>query len=384
MCHIVGFSTWGFLNSFGVMQSYYVSFLGKSPSDISWIGSILGFLLFFVSAFSGRLTDAGYFHQTIATGTALQLLGIFGASFSTNYWQLVLSHGICVGLGGGLIFIPAPSLVVTCFVKNRSLALALCACGNSVGGLFYADVLQNRLPHLGFARAMRVCGFVMAAVIIPANILLKPRRVKRESAPLVEWAAFKEPAYSFFSVGMFLCMLGQWVPVFYLGSFGRDIIGITTHDASSLLLLINGVGVAGWIVPAFLAPVYAPMNLMIPLSLIAGLILLAWVAVTNHSGILVFDVFYGVFMTAAQGMLPLSLGSLTSDLSKMGVRIGMVFSILGFAILIGNPLAGALISLDGGKYLYAQMYAGSVLAVGVVFLAAARVIVTGWRLFVRV
>lgn len=123
---------------------------------------------------------------------------------------------------------------------------------------------------------------------------------------------------------------------------------------------------------------------MIPLSLIAGLILLAWAGVTNHSGILVFDVFYGVFMAAAQGMLPPSLGSLTSDLSKMGVRIGMVFSILGFAILIGNPLAGALISVDGGKYLYAQMYAGSALVLGVVFLAAARVVVTGWKLFVRV
>jgi MFS family permease len=126
------------------------------------------------------------------------------------------------------------------------------------------------------------------------------------------------------------------------------------------------------------------MNLMIPLSLIAGLILLAWAGVTNHSGILVFDVFYGVFMAAAQGMLPPSLGSLTSDLSKMGVRIGMVFSILGFAILIGNPLAGALISVDGGKYLYAQMYAGSALVLGVVFLAAARAVVTGWKLFVRV
>lgn len=123
---------------------------------------------------------------------------------------------------------------------------------------------------------------------------------------------------------------------------------------------------------------------MIPLSLIAGLILLAWAGVTNHSGILVFDVFYGVFMAAAQGMLPPSLGSLTSDLSKMGVRIGMVFSILGFAILIGNPLAGALISVDGGKYLYAQMYAGSALVLGVVFLAAARAVVTGWKLFVRV
>ena len=63
MCHLIGFNTWGFLNAFGVLQPYYVIFLDRSPSDVSWIGSLQAFFLFFTSAFSGRLTDAGYFHQ---------------------------------------------------------------------------------------------------------------------------------------------------------------------------------------------------------------------------------------------------------------------------------------------------------------------------------
>jgi hypothetical protein len=47
-----------------------------------------------------------------------------------------------------------------------------------------------------------------------------------------------------------------------------------------------------------------------------------------------------------------------TDLSKMGVRLGMVFSLLEFAFLVGNPLAGALITAENGRYLSAQMYAG--------------------------
>jgi MFS family permease len=216
MCHMAGFNTWGFLNSFGVLQSYYVSHLSHSPSDISWIGSIQAFLLFFISAFSGRLSDAGYFHQTLFVGTTLQILGIFSASFAKNYWQLLLSQGVCVGIGGGLVFIPALSLVGTYFSKRQSLALSVCACGNSMGGLFYAAILQNVLPRLGLAWALRVIGFVFVVTMIPANFLLRPRRIKRSTGPIVEWAAFKEPAYAFFAGGMFFCMVGMWVPVFYV------------------------------------------------------------------------------------------------------------------------------------------------------------------------
>jgi len=169
-----------------------------------------------------------------------------------------------------------------------------------------------------------------------------------------------------------------------LGSFGRDIIGISTKDASSLLLIINGVGVAGRILPSILAPVYGPLNLMIPLSFIAALTLFLWTTVHTHTSIIIFDVFYGIFMAAAQGMLPPALGSLTSDLSKMGVRMGMVFSILGFALLVGNPVAGVLITAYGGRYLFAQIYAGAALMIGVVFLVGARGILTEWKWCVKV
>jgi len=127
-----------------------------------------------------------------------------------------------------------------------------------------------------------------------------------------------------------------------------------TKDAASLLLIINGVGVAGRVVFTLLVPRLGPMNVLIPLSFFSALILLCWAAINSHGELIIFDVFYGVVMAGSQGMLPPSLGSLTTDLSKMGVRMGMVFSLLGFATLIGNPLAGDLITLDGGSFFYAK------------------------------
>lgn len=54
MGHLIVFNTWGYINCFGVFQTYYAHTLNHSPSDISWIGSTQVFLLFFVGTFSGR------------------------------------------------------------------------------------------------------------------------------------------------------------------------------------------------------------------------------------------------------------------------------------------------------------------------------------------
>ena len=54
MGHLVITSTWGYISSFGVFQTYYESTLSVSGSAISWVGSVQIFLLFAVSTFTGR------------------------------------------------------------------------------------------------------------------------------------------------------------------------------------------------------------------------------------------------------------------------------------------------------------------------------------------
>ena len=119
MAHLTIFSTWGWVTSYGVFQEYYHTSLGLDPSAISWIGSVQIFLLFFLGTFSGRALDAGLFRPVYFAGTVFQLLGVFSMSAATNYWQLFLSQGLCIGIAGGLQFCPVMSLVSTYFVKDR-------------------------------------------------------------------------------------------------------------------------------------------------------------------------------------------------------------------------------------------------------------------------
>lgn len=177
--------------------------LNRSPDDISWIGSLQVFFLFFIGTFAGRLTDAGYFRVVFFGGSLLTCLGIFMASVSETYWQIVLSQGICIGIGNGFLFTPALAIVGTYFKERRALAFGVTATGTATGGLIFPTMARQLLPQIGLAWTLRSIGLVQVITLGVANFLLKPRLNPKPSAPFVEWAAFKDLSYTFFACGMF-------------------------------------------------------------------------------------------------------------------------------------------------------------------------------------
>jgi MFS family permease len=177
--------------------------LGHPPSDISWIGSVQVFLLFFIGTFTGRATDGGYFRQIFLLGSAFQVLGIFTAANATQYWQLFLSQGVCMGLGNGCLFSPTVTVVSTYFAGRRNLAIGLAAAGSATGGLIFPTMARQLLPLAGFPWTMRAIGFVQLACLLVANVFLRPRIPPRQTGALVEWRAFKDLEYTFYAVGSF-------------------------------------------------------------------------------------------------------------------------------------------------------------------------------------
>ena len=300
-------------------------------------------------------------------------------SFSTKYWQFFLAQGICTGLGNGLIFCPALSLLSTYFSTKRSLAIGIAGAGTATGGIIFPVIVQQLLPKIGFPWTVRVVGFVMFTVQCVTLAFTKPRLPPRKTGPMAEWRAFKELPYALFAIAMFLSFWGTYFAFYYVSSFGRDILGIHPSEAIYHLLILNGVGVIGRLIPAYLADRYfGPLNTMIPITFVSCVLLYWWAAVRSKGGLVGFAVVYGLFASGIQSLFPATLASLTSDLKKTGIRMGMVFSVVSFACLTGPPLAGILIQKRHGSYLYAQIFAGSVMLGGCVFLLACRISKDGW------
>lgn len=147
--HLLTFVSMGLVMSFGVFQPYYEETLGMVPSAVSWIGTMQIFLLLGVGVFSGRATDAGHVHEIVFAGTFLVVVGLFMASLSTQYYQLFLSQGICIGLGMGMLYIPAVSVPASYFESKKAIVLAIATSGTGTGSLIYPVMVQQLLPRIG-------------------------------------------------------------------------------------------------------------------------------------------------------------------------------------------------------------------------------------------
>ncbi|KAJ5559724.1 hypothetical protein N7513_002123 [Penicillium frequentans] len=382
--HLIVFNVWGYINSYGIFESYYATTLNRSSSDIAWVGSLEIFFVYFLGSFSGRATDAGYIRATLAAGLFMQLLGVFMTSLATSYWQLLLSQGVCQGIGDGLLFCPIVALMSTYFTKKRTIAISISACGAATGGLVFPAIAQTLLHRIGFAWTVRVMGFVLlfnAGVIL---LCVRQRLPPRKSGSLIELKAFTDLSYTFFAMGTFFCFWAVYYAYDYVRSFGQDIIGVSDYTSFSVLMIMNGLGLPGRLIPAFLSDRYTgPVNMFIPVSGFAAVLLYCWIAINSYGGLIAFVVVYGFFGGGVQSLFPSALASLTDEPSKAGVRIGMIFSIVSIASLTGPPIAGALIDIHGGQYLYAQLFGGTSMVLGCLLLIVARYCKCGMNLYQR-
>ncbi|OLN90170.1 Riboflavin transporter MCH5-like protein 22 [Colletotrichum chlorophyti] len=371
--HLVTLNTWGVTNSFGVFQPYFTTLFERSPSDISWIGSFQVFLLFFVGTFTGRWTDMGFFRPLFITGSCLVILGMVAASFCTTYWQFFLAQGICLGLGNGCLFCPSMAVTSTYFAKRRSLAFGLTAAGAVVGGLAFPSMVRQLLPQIGLGWTIRSMALIQLVTLAVAGLLMKTRIPPRAAAPLVEWSAFKESEYSFYAVGAFMCFWGTYFAFHYIAAYSRDILGLSYTDSLNLLLVLNGVGAFGRILPAQVADVIGTINVFAPMAFSTGTIMYCWMGVRSTTGLYVWAVFYGFSVGGVQSLFPAVLSSLTTDPQKQGTRMGMVFTVVSFACLTGSPIAGAIVNSQNGKYMGAQGFAGSCMILGMICVVTARI-----------
>ncbi|KAJ3463872.1 hypothetical protein MRS44_008658 [Fusarium solani] len=329
---------------------------------LDWIFRSL--LFFFVGTFTGRMTDAGYFRQLFALGFLLVIVGCFATSFCKTYWQFFLAQGICMGLGNGFIFCPSMATISTYFEKRRALAMGVAAAGSATGGLVYPSIMRQLLPSVGFPWAIRAIAFVQLGTLGVAACFLKSRIPPRRSGPLIEWSAFKELEYSFYVLGSFMAFWGVYFAFYYLAAYARDVLGVSFTRSLDVLLVLNGTGAIGRVIPNYIADRYGCLTVQIPLALVTGAMMYCWAAIKSTTGLFIWAAIYGIWTGGVQSMFPVGLSSMTSDPSRQGTRLGMAFTIVSFATLTGQPIAGAIIKAQGGQYVGAQAFAGSCLILG--------------------
>lgn len=371
----------GLINAFGVFQEYYSSFNPpvSTPSSISWIGSLQTFLLLLIGSATGSFVDRGFAQRMAGAGGVLVTLAMILTSFSGEFvsdhrprlYQILLSQGILSGLGMSLLLVPSVAIVPTYFVAHRSLAVGIANTGASVGGIIYPILTRELLNRIGFSWTMRAIALVVFATTALGALFLRqqhgrtPQPLKRT---LYELHCLREPRYAIFVSGVALSFAGVYIPYFYVTSWIRQthfpLHGIRPYY---LLSILNAGGLVGRIIPSFLADkVKSGSVLMQALAAITCGALSAGWSYMNASvaGIITWVVAYGFFSGSLICLIPATAANLTKDMSRLGGRLGMVFAANGFASLIGDPAAGAILDTDSGWRGLAFYCAGLTIAGG--------------------
>ncbi|KAH8102288.1 major facilitator superfamily domain-containing protein [Cristinia sonorae] len=382
---LVQFCTFGYVYAFGVYQDYYTrEFLTtNSPSEISWIGSLQLFLMYAPGVAVGRAFDGGYFHHVEILGALIYVFSIFMLSLTQKgqYYQVFLAQAVGMGLGLGLTFLPSLSIVSHHFRVHRALATGIVVTGASCGGIVFPIMLNHLFsnPNIGFAND-ELCGEDEEDELVDDGDCegggqgwgLYDFYCWASTLDLSSGCLHSETA----SNRAFCTGLGIFFPYFYLQLYAVE-QGINNTLSSYSLTILNAGSTIGRLIPPFLADRLGVYNILIPSILSAAAMLFAVFGVRTAAGVIIEGLLFGFFSGAYVSLIPPLLATLSRDMNELGFRMGLAFTAVGFAMLTGNPIAGALLGTgrtDGGMLIWwrAIVFAGVVTLVGFALMLVSR------------
>ena len=129
----------------------------------------------------------------MGVGTVVVVFGYMMTSLCTEYYQFILAHGVCAGLGSGLLYVPALAFVSTSFTTKRPMAVGLTNTGASIGGIIFPILFRKLVPQIGFPWTVRIMAFLQLGLACAAlAILLNAPIIKNKPRSLIDVTALKE------------------------------------------------------------------------------------------------------------------------------------------------------------------------------------------------
>lgn len=306
-------------------------------------------------------------------GTGFIFLGFLLAGEVNSYFGVILSLSLMVGLGTGCLFIPSLAIVAPYFTTKRPLATGITAAGGSFGGVLFPIAFKQTLDHIGYAWGCRVLAFMVLGTQIVPLLLLDPLSMPKQTRKLFEPQALKIPSFLLYSVALFFVFAGLYVPFFYVSSYAEEKLDVSATMGFYLLSIMNAGSFFGRIGLNLLANSVGSMPVCVACILISGILALLWMPVHNFAGFVVWGIIYGIFSGAVVSLVSTAMVAISSDLSKFGTRLGMASGFAGFGLLVGSPIAGAILT-SRLSWKGTQVFTGLIVLIGCACLLGAWVV----------
>ncbi|KAH6654198.1 MFS transporter, MCP family, solute carrier family 16, member 6 [Truncatella angustata] len=355
--------TWGVAASYSVYLAYFLShdlFTEAKPIDYAFIGGFNFAFALLVAPLATLLMRLYDVQAPMLLGVISLPAGFIAASFSTRVWHLYLSLGVCVGLGIGLIYIPATSVVPQWFTKRRSLASGICAAGSGIGGLIVCFSTQAMLDSLGLVWSFRITAVVVFFVNLAATLLIRSRN--KEIEP--DQRMFNFHLLGNYHVQLFLgwsiiLMFGYITLMFSLSDYAVA-IGRSDRDSATVAAILNLGAALGRPVIGYISDRYGRLEVAGILTFTCGILVFAmWIPATEYAILVAFSLISGAIL----GVFWAVAAPLAADI--VGLKELPAFLSLTWLSVVLPSAVAEVIALElrrpghgARSYLYPQIFTG--------------------------
>lgn len=344
----------GYLNTWGIYQSYFVKELNYSVFEVSFISSLsigLSCLCIFIKPFILKLD----YLFILYIGFLLCSLSLLLSSISLNIWCLYLTLGFMYGIGYSFInffIFTTPYLFIK--TKNKNIILGIIISGSGFGGLVLSYLTSFLLDNLELKWTLRILSFVFFTFSFISILILNFKIKKIDYINKIENNNFLD----FFKTNNNINFI-LWIIIGLLFTcvclLPNNYLSLTTNiDKKENTILISILSICnsiGKICISIISYKFGNILTSIICFIILFLSCIIWFFSNSFYILIIFSIINGFFSSVYLTlMMPITLEIINCNNITNGTIIMLTINSIGF--IISFPIASYILNYSNLLILY--------------------------------
>ncbi|WP_273828114.1 MFS transporter [Pseudomonas sp. SBT1-2] len=389
--HLLLALIFGAAYSFGAFFTSLQSNFDAGRFATASIFSLTALIYYVVGVFSGAWSDRTSVRTVSSIGIVLLSLGFLTSSlFSSSLTLFLVAFCILVGLGVGLVYVPAVATIQRWFIVQRSSASGLALAGTGLGTLVGPMVAGLLMQHLSWQSTMQIYAGAIALLGLTAAASLHDRPEdlgqhpdgigpvvagSMQAARLDRSVSLREAArqarFWWFFVAIFFGSVGLFLALIHINPYAQQ-QGLDVTQANLLIGLIGVGNIGGRLVLGRIGDRMGVQRFLIVLTLSLVVLCGLWSVADGFLALVAFALLFGAANGGCIALYP-AVASIWFGTRNLGAILGALYIAVGIAAVAGGSVAGHLYDLYQSYTLSIVLAGASALlsAAGVILAARA-------------